>query len=109
MALIVGLLCFGATSVCAGGTHHAPSVVGKKARSQIRHFLYAKNLQNDKKVVFEKYGYTAHRIRINTGGNMSERWSYHSEGKEFTFDKYGNLIAKRDIGKTERRSWVYQK
>jgi hypothetical protein len=40
---------------------------------------------------------------------MSERWTYHSVGKEFTFDKSGNLIGKRNIREDDRRSWVYQK
>jgi len=109
LALSLGLLCFGVSPSLAGSHYHAPSVIGKKSRSQIRHFLYAKNLKHDKKVVFDQYGYSAHRVRQNVGGTITETWQYPEHGKEFTFNVKGHLIGEREITVVNGRSWVYQK
>ncbi|MCH7547936.1 MAG: hypothetical protein IH969_00090 [Candidatus Krumholzibacteriota bacterium] len=88
--------------------YYPPSVTGKKARSQIRHYLYAKNLVGEKKAVYESHGYTPHRLRFNHAGRVTERWQYLEKGLEFTFDQKGNIIDEREITREDRRGWVYQ-
>jgi len=108
IAWLFVLSLFGASSVVAGSDYHAPGVTGKKARKQVRHFLYAKNLTGDKKAVFDEYGYTHNRLRFSMGGKVTERWRYYDRGLEFTFDQEGSLIEKREIAREDRRGWVYE-
>jgi len=68
---------------------------GKKGRKYVRRFSLGENLKKDKLKVYKKYGYTPHRLRYLTGGRVTERWMYHSEGLEFIFDEEGHLISKR--------------
>ena len=88
--------------------YYAPSVTGMKARRQIRHYLYAKNLVGEKKAIYDTYGFTPHRLRFNSAGRVTERWQYLEEGLEFTFDQKGNIIEERKIKRENRRDWVYQ-
>ena len=88
--------------------YYPPKVTGKKARRQTRFLLYGKNYVGEKKAVFEKYGYTPHRLRFNAAGRVTERWQYLEQGLEFTFDQKGNIVDQRDIPREYRRSWVYQ-
>lgn len=81
--------------------YYPPRVVGKKARKQIRHFLFVKNLENDMRAVYDEYGYTPHRLRINFAGRITERWKYYSEGLYFEFDLDGNLVDSRRIPREE--------
>ena len=81
--------------------YYPPRVVGKKARKQIRHFLFVKNLENDMRAVYEEYGYTPHRLRINFAGRITERWKYYTQGLYFEFDLDGNLVDFRRIAKEE--------
>jgi hypothetical protein len=106
---LVGLLLFAVQPVLAERVHYAPSVTGKKARKQIRYFNYGKNLVGDKKRIFDIYGYSPHRLRSNAAGKITERWKYLEVGKEFTFDREGNLLNERDIPRENRRAWVYQR
>jgi hypothetical protein len=76
-------------------------VRGKKGRKYVRHFLLRKNLVGDKKVVFETYGYTPHRLKSDFAGRKTERWRYYTDGLEFVFDDEGNLISKREIAREE--------
>jgi hypothetical protein len=55
----------------------------------------------DKKVVFETYGYTPHRLRSDFAGQKTERWIYYTDGLEFTFDDDGSLIREREIAREE--------
>lgn len=109
LLIACGLLLFGAAPAAADVVYYPPSVTGKKARRHARFLLYAQNLKADKKCVFNEYGYTPHRLRFNFAGKITERWQYPDQGKEFTFDREGNLIETRDIAVEHRRSWVYQK
>jgi hypothetical protein len=110
LLILTGVLAFAATPALAGEViYYPPSVTGKKARKQIRRMLFIENLERDKKAVYDAYGYTPHRIRINAAGKMTERWTYHEEGLQFTFDKESNLIEERKVKVERRRDWVYQK
>jgi|GEM_PF-6014156 len=87
--------------------YYPPQVTGKKVRRQVRYFLYKKNLRADKRRVFDKFGYTPHRIRINGYGRVTERWQYLDRGLEFVFDADGVLVSRRHIRAESRRSGIY--
>jgi hypothetical protein len=99
----LAVLTVGVGSVFAESSerYYPPQVIGKKARKQIRHFLFIKNLENDKRAVYEKYGYTPHRLRINFAGRVTERWIYYSDGRYFEFDQEGNLIEERRVARED--------
>ncbi len=80
-----------------GTERYYRQVRGKKGRKYVRHFLLRKNLTADKKVIFETYGYTPHRLRSDFAGRKTERWIYYTAGLEFVFDTEGNLLSKREI------------
>jgi len=109
LLILTGLLAFGVAPALAGKVHYPPSVTGKKARKQIRHLLFVEMLEKDKKAVYDTYGYTPHRIRINAAGQVTERWTYYEAGLQFTFDKDSNLVEEHEIKVERRRDWVYQK
>ena len=76
----------------------SPSAVrGKRGRKYARRFSLRQNLISDKARIFDEYGYTPHRLRINFAGKRTERWKYYSLGVEFLFDVDSNLIATRDF------------
>ena len=108
------LILTGLLALCVGPAladqiiYYAPNVTGKKARRQTRFLLYGKKLVGEKKAVFDKYGYTPHRLRFNAAGRVTERWQYLELGLEFTFDQKGNIVDQRSIPRENRRSWVYQ-
>lgn len=79
------------------------SVTGKRHRKNLRHLLLAGNLKNDKKKVYDRLGYTPHRLRFNAAGVKTERWRYYLEGLEFVFDEDSNLIESRRIPREDRR------
>jgi hypothetical protein len=89
--------------------YYPPRVTTRKMRKHIRYFLYGRNLTGDKKAIFDKYGWTPHRLRFNSTGRVTERWKYLDEGLEFVFDQKGNLIEERTIKVEHRRSFLYQK
>lgn len=74
---------------------YPPYARGKKGRKYIRRFSLRENLAGDKLKTLETYGYTPHRLRLRTMGEVTERWRYHSIGLELTFDESGNIISKR--------------
>ena len=74
----------------------------------MRHFLYVKNLKGDKKRVYARYGFTSDRLRVDHGfGHITEQWTYHEHGLEFTFDADSRLVEKRSIAKEDRRVTYY--
>jgi hypothetical protein len=106
---LAGVLAFAAVPALAVDViYYPPSVTGKKARKQIRHLLFVEMLDADKKAIYDTYGYTPHRLRINAAGVITERWTYYEEGLEFTFDQEGNVVDEREIKVERRRDWVYQ-
>lgn len=107
--IVAGLLAFAVGPALAGHAHYyPPRVTGKKARKQIRYFLYGTYLVGEKKAVFEEFGYTPHRLRMNSAGRVTERWQYPELGIEFEFDQRGNIVEERQIKIEHRRDWVYQ-
>jgi len=106
---LAGVLAFAAVPAMAVDViYYPPSVTGKKARKQIRRILFLDMLEADKLAVYDAYGYTPHRLRINAAGKVTERWTYYEEGLQFTFDQEGNLVDERKINVERRRDWVYQ-
>jgi len=89
--------------------YYAPQVTGKRERKNIRHFLYVKNLSGDKKDIYDRYGYTAHRVRLNEYGTVRERWTYYEVGMAFTFDQCGALVDTESVDREARRTWQYQR
>ena len=81
-----------AAPVVAETIYYAPQVTGKRERKNIRHFLYLKNLTGDMKAVYDEYGYTPHRIRLNGYGTIRQEWTYYEAGKVFVFDQCSNLV-----------------
>jgi hypothetical protein len=81
------------------------SVTGARYRKNVRHLLLAGKLKGDKKLIYEKYGFTFHRLRFNAAGKITERWKYYDEGLEFVFDEDSNLIEERTIMIEHRRDW----
>ena len=91
----------GAAAACECA--HAPQIEGAKARKQIRHFLYVKNLQGDKKQVYKQYGFACDRLRVDDGlAGITETWTYHRQGLEFTFDDQDRLIETHSIPAEDR-------
>ena len=89
--------------------YYPPQVTGARYRSNLRHFLYVKNLSGDKLAVYDEYGYTPHRVRLNEYGQVREKWTYYEAGKVFIFDQEGNIDETRSIPVEKRRQWQYQK
>ncbi|HEX5132753.1 MAG TPA: hypothetical protein VFX92_09730 [Candidatus Krumholzibacteria bacterium] len=102
LALLVAVPAFAET------IYYPPQVTGKRERKNIRHFLYLNNLTNDKKAIYEQYGFTPHRVRLNEYGRVTEKWTYYSVGTAFTFDQCGYLVDTESVSREDRRSWAYQ-
>ena len=83
------------------------SVTGKRYRKNMRHLLLAEFLKADKKKVFDKYGWTPHRLRHYAAGVRTESWKYLELGLMFVFDDDDNLIEKREIPIERRRAGIY--
>lgn len=71
------------------------AVRGKKGRKYVRRFALALNLSGDKLAIYEKHGYTPHRLGFKAGGQRTERWKYYRLGVEYLFDEDSNLIETR--------------
>lgn len=102
LLIALAILVTGIGSAFAGGIDDSSAryyrqVRGKKGRKYIRHFLLRQNLTGDKRVVYDTYGYTPHRLRFDFAGQITERWIYYSDGIEFVFDEDGNIISERRI------------
>lgn len=76
---------------------------GKKGRKYLRRFSLRENLENDKAMVFDMYGYPKHRVSFKEFGTRREVWTYYEQGLEFHFDIDSNLIKKRSIWPENRR------
>jgi hypothetical protein len=93
----------------AEATYYAPQVTGKRERKNLRHFLYVKNLDGDKRAVYDEYGYTPHRVRLNEYGQVKEKWIYYEHGLVFVFDQTNSIVETHKIDVEKRRQWQYQK
>lgn len=110
LMILTGLMVFFVGPVLAETiVYYPPRVTSRKARKHMRFAHYRHALTGDKRAIFEKYGWTPHRLRFNVCGRVTERWQYLDEGLEFTFDQKGNLLEERTIMVEHRRSWQYQK
>jgi hypothetical protein len=105
--VVSGLILLFAGSALAETVYYPPQVTGKRERKNIRHFLYVKNLSGDKRAVYDEYGYTTHRLRLNGYGEVREEWTYYDAGKVFVFDSCGNLVDTQAISPEQRRDWGY--
>ncbi len=107
--ILILFVCLGLAAAAgeARAATSGPSVIGKRARRQIRHFLYPRNLRGDKRVVYRRHGYTPHRLRINGLGRVREVWRYPDRGLQFTFDADGSLVESRRIPRERRREGIY--
>ena len=92
---VSGLVLVMAAPVFADAVYYPPQVTGARDRASIRHYLYVKNLTGDKKAIYDEYGYTPYRLRLNEYGTMRERWTYYEVGKVFIFDRCGRLAETR--------------
>mgnify|MGYP003519770806 CR=1 FL=1 len=104
-----GLVLVLAAPAIADTIYYAPSVTGKRERSNLRHYLFVKNLTGDKLDIYDEYGYTPYRLRINGYGEVREQWTYYEVGKIFVFGQDGDLEETRNIAVENRRQWQYQK
>jgi hypothetical protein len=106
---VFALVLLFAAPVVAETIYYAPQITGKRERKNLRHFLYVKNLTADKKAVYDEYGYTAHRLRLNEYGQVREQWTYYEAGVVFVFDQCSNLVDTSTINPEQRRTWAYQR
>jgi hypothetical protein len=107
--VVSGLILLMAGPAFAESIHYAPQVTGKRERKNIRHYLFVNNLSGDKQAVYDEYGYTPHRVRIDAYGHIREQWTYYELGKQFTFDACDRLVESHDVTVEHRRSWAYQR
>jgi hypothetical protein len=98
-----------AAPALADAIYYAPQVTGARERSNIRHYLFVKNLLGDKRDIYDEYGYTPHRHRLNEYGYVREQWTYYEVGKVFVFDQCSNLVEEHNIAVEHRRDWQYQR
>lgn len=106
---VSGLVLALAAPAFADAIYYPPQVTGARHRSNVRHFLYVKNLTGDKLAIYEEYGFPVYRLRLNEYGEVRERWTYNEEGLEFIFNQNGDLAETHKIPVEHRRQWQYQK
>ena len=106
---VSGLVLVLAAPALADAIYYAPQVTGKRERSNVRHYLFVKNLTGDKLAIYDEYGYTPYRVRLNEYGVVREQWTYNELGKMFIFDQDGDLAETHNIPVDHRRQWQYQK
>jgi len=106
---VFGLTLVMAAPVFADEIYYAPQVTGARERSNIRHYLFVKNLTGDKREVYDEYGYTPNRLRLNEYGQIREQWTYYEVGKVFVFDQCSRLLEMHNVGVEHRRDWQYQR
>ena len=91
-----------------GDTFYFTKVRGKAGRKYVRRWMLRHNVVGDKKMIYDTYGYTPHRLRYNGAGVITERWIYYDMGVRFEFDDESNLIGVRDIPVEHRRDWAHK-
>ncbi len=70
------------------------SLHGKRERRLFRLQQWAKRLKGDMKTIYETYGFPSSRYREEMMGRVTEKWTYLSDGFEFTF-RESKLIKTR--------------
>ena len=76
---------------------------GKKGRKYLRRLSLAENLQNDKRSIYDEYGFPVHRHREYAYGRIREHWTYYERGLEFVFDEDSNLLQTNRFWPENRR------
>jgi len=106
---VSGLVLLIAGSAFADAVYYPPQVTGRRERKFLRHYLYVKNLTADKRAIYDEYGYTPYRLRLNEYGQVREQWTYYEHGKVFVFDQCGQLDETHSIATEHRRAWAYER
>jgi hypothetical protein len=106
---VSGLVLLIAGPAIADAVYYPPQVTGKRERKNIRHHLFVQNLTGDKKAVYDEYGYTSYRVRLNEYGRVREQWTYYEHGKVFVFDQCGALVETHSVDREARRQWAYER
>ena len=79
---------------------------GKRSRRFIRHRTYVQKLQNDKRQIYNEYGFPVHRHREYAYGEIREFWTYYEHGLEFVFDEDSNLLETNKFWPENRRERI---
>jgi len=106
---VSGLVLLIAGPAIADAIYYPPQVTGKRERKNIRHYLFVQNLTGDKRAVYDEYGYTPYRMRLNEYGQVRDQWTYYEHGKVFVFDQCGAIVDTRSVSREERRTWAYER
>ena len=103
LTLVLLAIILGAAALPALADAHAPRIEGKQARKERRNRIYWNSLTGDKKCVYREHGHTPNRLRVDHGfGEITETWTYHDLGLEFTFDSESELTERRSIPVEQR-------
>jgi hypothetical protein len=76
---------------------------GKKGRKYLRRFSLVENLQNDKRNIYNDYGFPIHRHREYAYGRIREFWTYYEHGLQFVFDEDSNIVETNRFWPENRR------
>jgi hypothetical protein len=79
---------------------------GRRGRSYLRHVTYVQKLQNDKREIYNEYGFPVHRHREYAYGEIREFWTYYEHGLEFVFDEDSNLVETNKFWPENRRERI---
>ena len=79
---------------------------GRRGRSYLRHVTYVQKLQNDKREIYNEYGFPVHRHREYAYGRIREHWTYYEHGLEFVFDEDSKLVKTNKFWPENRRERI---
>ena len=79
---------------------------GKRGRRYFRHYRYVQNLQNDKREIYNEYGFPVNRLREYAYGRIREHWTYYEHGLEFVFDEDSKLVKTNKFWPENRRERI---
>ena len=79
---------------------------GRRGRSYLRHVTYVQKLQNDKREIYNEYGFPVHRHREYAYGRIREHWTYYEHGLEFVFDEDSKLVETNKFWPENRRERI---
>ncbi len=79
---------------------------GRRGRSYLRHITYVQKLQNDKREIYNEYGFPVHRHREYAYGRIREFWTYYEHGLEFVFDEDSKLVKTNKFWPENRRERI---
>lgn len=79
---------------------------GKRGRKFLRRQTYVQKLQNEKREIYNEYGFPVHRHREYAYGRIREHWTYNEHGLEFIFDEDSNLVKTNRFWPENRRERI---